>query len=61
VTQGQQIDARLHPDVRMGGQKRSCLDQAIRAMAVGEPDMVAHRQVIDTRRHGALGELAQGA
>ena len=61
VTQGQQIDARLHPDVRMGGQKRSCLDQPIRAMAVGEADVVAHRQVIDTRRDRALGEFVQAA
>ena len=49
VTQGKQVDARLHPDVRIGGEKRSCLDQAIRAVAVGEADVVAHRQVIDTR------------
>ena len=45
----------------MGGQKRSRLDQAIRAVAVGEADVVAHRQVIDTRRHGALGEFVQAA
>ena len=61
MTQGQQIDARLHPNVRMGGQKRSGLDQAIRAMAVGEADVIAHRQVVDTRRQRALGELVQAA
>ena len=45
----------------MGGQERSCLDQPIRAVAVGEADVVADGQVIDARRHGALGELVQAA
>ncbi len=35
------------------------MDQAVRAVAVGEAHMVAHSQVVDTRRHGALGELVQ--
>ena len=45
----------------MGGQKRSCLDQPIRAMAVGEADVVAYGQVIETARHRALGEFMQAA
>ena len=45
----------------MGSQERSCLNQSIRAVTVREADVVAHRQVIDTRRYGALGEFVQGA
>ena len=61
VTKGEQIDAGLHRQAGVRREQRRRLDQPVRAVAVGEADMVAHGEVIDARRDRPLRELGQPA
>ena len=49
MAQGDEIDARLHGHVRIGREERRGLDQAVRPVTVGEADVVADGQVVDSR------------